>query len=292
MSGIEMQMNRPLLVTGASGQLGTDIMELLEKHNVPAIGCTRANLDITDSEQVHEVIGRIKPWGIIHAAAYTKVDQAENERDEAYRVNVYGSRNVAAAAESVDAKILMLSTDYVFDGRSTRPYDEFATPRPINVYGSSKREAEKIVCQLNRRAFIVRTSWVFGRHGSNFVKTMLELGKINHELKVVHDQIGSPTYTKDLAECLLKLIHTDWFGTYHVSNSGSCSWYQFASAIMEEANLNVKVRSVPTSQFPRPARRPAYSVLAGRALTLHGLPSLRPWREALADYIQTLEVRS
>ncbi|TVX94519.1 dTDP-4-dehydrorhamnose reductase [Paenibacillus agilis] len=285
-------MNRPLLVTGAAGQLGTDVMELLSKHNIPAVGCTRTNLDITDSEQVHEVIGRIKPWGIIHAAAYTKVDQAEYESDEAYRVNVYGSRNVAAAAESIGSKILMLSTDYVFDGRSTRPYDEFAAPRPINVYGSSKREAEKIVCQLNRRAFIVRTSWIFGRYGSNFVKTMLEQGKTNHELKVVHDQIGSPTYTKDLAESIIQLINTDWYGTYHISNTGSCSWHQFACAIMEEASLNVKVRSVPTSQFPRPARRPAYSVLEGRSLRLHGLSPLRPWREALADCIQALEVRN
>ncbi|MCR8844160.1 dTDP-4-dehydrorhamnose reductase [Paenibacillus sp. SC116] len=287
-----MQNNRPLLVTGASGQLGTDIMELLSKYNVPAVGCTRTNLDITDSEQVHEVIGRIKPRGIIHAAAYTKVDQAEYESDEAYRVNVYGSRNVAAAAESIGSKILMLSTDYVFDGRSTKPYDEFAAPRPINVYGSSKREAEKIVCQLNHRAFIVRTSWIFGRYGSNFVKAMLEQGKTNHELKVVHDQIGSPTYTKDLAECIIQLINTDWYGTYHVSNSGSCSWHQFACAIMEEAELQVKVRSVPTSQFPRPARRPAYSVLEGRALKLHGLSPLRPWREALADCVKALEVRN
>lgn len=281
-------MSRPLVVavTGANGQLGKDVMLALKKRGLQGIPLTRAEVDIVDQAQVMNTFLRVKPDVIIHTAAYTQVDQAESERDLAYQVNAYGARNVACAAAAISAKLIHLSTDYVFDGRANKPYDEYARVRPVNVYGASKRVGEELVTQCHNKTFIVRTSWVFGRHGSNFVKTMLRLAKSQSELKVVHDQIGCPTYTADLADRLMDLLHTECYGVYHITNSGHCSWYEFACAIMEEKGLQVKVRSVPTSQFPRPARRPSYSVLEGMAMRLQGFAPLRPWREALRDMLQ------
>ncbi|UHA71973.1 dTDP-4-dehydrorhamnose reductase [Paenibacillus sp. 481] len=285
-----MKYKKPkkVLVTGAQGQLGADMMELLKRKGITAVGYGKDQLDITNAEQVLEVIGYERPTHVVHAAAFTKVDEAEGERDKAYAINAFGTRNVAVAANKVGARLVYVSTDYVFDGRATTPYHEFARPRPMNVYGATKYEGENFVRNHHARAFIVRTSWVFGVHGPNFAKMILQLGHQQPELKVVHDQVGSPTYTVDLAEMILQLMVTERYGTYHVSNSGTCSWYEFACAIMEEAGLAVKVRPVPTSQFPRPARRPAFSALEGMALRLNGFPALRPWQEALRDFIARL----
>lgn len=287
-----MRSMRPIMITGASGQLGMDLQRLCDARGIEYTAYSKKDLDITDITAVINRVQRDQPQSIIHAAAYTKVDLAESERDLAYSINAYGTRNVAVAAEQIGAKLLYVSTDYVFDGRSRKPYNEYAKPNPVNVYGFSKWEGEQFIKQLHHRFFIVRTAWVFSTYGQNFVKTMLRLGEEKSELDIVHDQYGCPTYTVDLAETILSMIHSDRYGTYHVTNSGSCSWYEFATAIMEEAGLTVKLRSVPTSQFPRSARRPSYSVLEGMALRLNEFQPLRHWREALQDCIRQLQANN
>ena len=278
-----------ILVTGANGQLGQELVRLPARSDLEIIGLARAELDITDLAQCRNVMHSHKPDAVIHCAAYTKVDQAESEPDEAYRVNAYGTRNAAVAAEEIGAKFVYISTDYVFDGRADRPYREYDRTDPQSVYGRSKLAGEQLVQSLYSRYFIVRTSWVYGKYGSNFVKTMLKLAEERDHLKVVHDQIGSPTYTRDLAHFLLELAQTDYYGIYHASNSGVCSWYEFAKAIFEEQGLNVQVEPCTTADFPRPAPRPAYSVLDHAAIRIHGLRPLRPWREALRHYLKNSE---
>jgi len=215
------------------------------------------------------------------------VDGCELEPDNAYRVNALGSRNVAVAAAKIGAKLVYISTDYVFDGAARRPYTEFDDTNPISVYGKSKLAGERYVAGLSNKYFIVRTSWPYGEHGHNFVKTMLRLAKEKNELTVVDDQVGSPTYTKDLARFIADLVHTELYGTYHAANTGSCSWYRFARTIFEMAGLDhVKVRPISTSELNRPAPRPAYSVLDHYCIRLEGLPDLRPWEEALEEYLQ------
>jgi dTDP-4-dehydrorhamnose reductase len=253
------------------------------------IGFGRGEMDITDLAQCRSVIRAHMPDAVVHCAAYTKVDQAESEPDEAYRVNAYGTRNAALAAEEIGAKFVYVSTDYVFDGRADKPYREYDRTDPQTVYGRSKLAGEQLVQSLSSRYFIVRTSWVYGKYGANFVKTMLKLAEERDRLKVVHDQVGSPTYTLDLARFLLELVRTDYYGIYHASNSGICSWYEFAKAIFEERGLNVQVEPCTTAEFPRPAPRPAWSVLDHGAIRVHGLKPLRPWREALRHYLQNSE---
>ncbi|TMV17510.1 dTDP-4-dehydrorhamnose reductase [Paenibacillus thermoaerophilus] len=276
-----------VLVTGANGQLGRVVTERLAAAGRTAIGLSRQELDITDAAAVRRAFERFRPHAVIHAAAYTAVDRAESEPDEAYRTNAYGTRHVALAAAAVRAKLVYVSTDYVFDGRSREPYDEFAPTAPLNVYGRSKLAGEMFVRELHRQAFIVRTSWVYGRHGGNFVKTMLRLGRERTAVDVVDDQTGSPTLADDLAACLLRLVDTDRYGLYHVSGAGSCTWREFAQAVFDLGfgAGKAEARPVTTAQFPRPARRPAYSVLDHRALRLNGFPPMRDWREALAEFI-------
>ena len=278
-----------ILVTGANGQLGRELVLLQAPRDTEIVGFGRDELDITDLGQCRSVIRAHQPDAIIHCAAYTKVDQAESEPDEAYRVNAYGTRNAALAAEEIGAKFIYISTDYVFDGRADKPYREYDRTDPRTVYGLSKLAGEQLVQSLSSRYFIVRTSWVYGKHGANFVKTMLKLAGERDRLRVVHDQIGSPTYTLDLARFLLELVKTDYFGVYHASNSGHCSWYEFAKAIFEERRLNVHVEPCTTEEFPRPAPRPAWSVLDHGAMRAHGFEPLRPWREALRHYLQNSE---
>jgi dTDP-4-dehydrorhamnose reductase len=274
-----------ILVTGANGQLGRELVRLQAPQNMEIIGFGRGEMDITDLAQCRSVIRAHMPDAVVHCAAYTKVDQAESEPDEAYRVNAYGTRNAALAAEEIGAKFVYVSTDYVFDGRADKPYREYDRTDPQTVYGRSKLAGEQLVQSLSSRYFIVRTSWVYGKYGANFVKTMLKLAEERDRLKVVHDQVGSPTYTLDLARFLLELVKSDYYGIYHASNSGVCSWYEFAKAIFEERRLNVHVEPCTTEEFPRPAPRPAWSVLDHGAIRAHGFEPLRPWREALRDYL-------
>lgn len=284
-----MQLERMrILITGANGQLGRELtlwdgpgLELLEIR-----GCGRDELDITDLAQCRAVMASFQPHAVIHCAAYTAVDQAESDSDGAFRVNGAGTRNVAVAAREVGAKLVYVSTDYVFDGTSSIPYNEYDRTNPCTVYGKSKLAGEEMVRTLHDRYFIVRTSWVYGPYGANFVKTMLKVGAERGAVKVVHDQVGSPTYTWDLAAMLLELVRTETYGIYHASNSGTCSWYEFAVAIFEEQGMQVATEPCTTSEFPRPAPRPAFSVMEHCAIRTNGLTPMRGWREALKDYLQ------
>ncbi|UVI31625.1 dTDP-4-dehydrorhamnose reductase [Paenibacillus spongiae] len=272
-------------VTGAGGQLGTDITECLRNRGCEVTPFRREQLDVSSFDLVERQLGSSKFDAIIHTAAYTKVDLAETEADEAYRVNAYGTRNVAVIAEKLGAKLVYVSTDYVFDGAGLQPYDEFMPALPKNVYGKTKLAGEQFVQQLHSRFFIVRTSWAYGKHGHNFVRTMLKLAEEHDSVSVVDDQVGCPTYTVDLAACIAALIHTECYGTYHVSNTGSCSWYDFARSIFELGGWNTFVQPIPTELFPRPAKRPAYSVMAHKALERNGFPPMRHWKEALAEFL-------
>lgn len=282
----EAKKGPSVIITGAKGQLGLDLVEEFQRRGYQVHGYGREELDITDILACTAVVKSVDPEIIVHAAAYTAVDDAEANADEAYRVNAYGTRNIAVAAAEAGAKLVAISTDYVFNGTASEPYDEFHPADPVNVYGRSKWAGEEMVRQVHSSHFIVRTSWVYGLHGSNFVKTMLKLGGSQPAVQVVSDQIGSPTYTRDLAEVIAELASTDKYGTYHVTGGGSCSWYDFASAIFELAGLNAKAVPVATSAFPRPAPRPAYSVLDNRALHLNGFKEMRPWAEALRNFLE------
>lgn len=278
-----------VLITGARGQLGRDLEENFRRtESCEVISFGREELDITKPTIVQELIIANSPDIIIHSAANTNVDGCELEPDNAYRVNALGSRNVAVASEKAGAKLVYVSTDYVFDGAGQRPYTEFDGTNPISVYGKSKLAGERYVTGMSSKYFIVRTSWLYGEHGHNFVKTMLRLAKEKTELSVVDDQVGSPTYTKDLARFIEGLVQTELYGTYHATNTGECSWFQFARTIFEIAGLShVKVRPISTAELNRPAPRPAYSVLDHYCIRLEGLPDLRPWEEALREYLSS-----
>jgi dTDP-4-dehydrorhamnose reductase len=273
-----------VLVIGANGQLGKDLIRVLgEQFNVQ--GYTRHDMDITRLEQCREMICKVRPDAIIHAAAYTAVDLAESERDAAFKVNAVGSRNVAVAAQEVGAKLCYISTDYVFDGKVSQPYNEYDRTGPESIYGKSKLAGEHMVQTLTHKYFIVRTSWLYGHHGNKFVKTMLKLGKEKEQLNVVYDQVGSPTYSIDLCRFLENLIQTDKYGIYHATNTGTCSWLQFAEAIFEESGLTVQVHPCSTEQFRRPAPRPAFSVLDHMSIRTNDFKDLRHWRATLKDFL-------
>ncbi|MFC4303457.1 dTDP-4-dehydrorhamnose reductase [Cohnella boryungensis] len=280
------ERDKPIIaVTGAGGQLGQELIRLTTAQ-VDIVGLDRSELDITDGERCLAALSSIRPDIVIHAAAYTAVDQAESEPDEAWRVNVDGTRHVAVAAEAVGAKFCYISTDYVFDGAGTSPYREDHPTAPQTIYGKTKLAGEQAAAKAASQCFIVRTSWVYGRYGNNFVRTMLELGRSRPQISVVHDQVGAPTCTYDLASFLLDLTASRKFGIYHASNSGACTWYEFAQAIFREAGItDVVVLPCTTEQFPRPAPRPAYSVLGGDALLAAGFAPLRHWRKALRDFL-------
>lgn len=283
-----------ILVTGASGQLGQDVVRVFEQVEHIVLPCDRETLDITDYQNCHERTQEFKPDVVIHCAAYTAVDQAESDVDKAYAVNASGTRNMVLAAQSVGAKFCYISTDYVFDGTAKAPYHEYDNTNPQSIYGKSKRAGEVLVQSLSSAFFIVRTSWVYGLHGHNFVKTMLKLGAEKPELKVVNDQKGSPTYTVDLAQFLLGLAQTEKYGIYHASNTGECTWFEFAEAIFAEAksifreDYPVRVEPCTTEEFPRPAPRPRNSVMEHLAIRTNGLRDLRPWREGLQAFLREL----
>jgi dTDP-4-dehydrorhamnose reductase len=276
-----------ILITGGSGQLGKEVTELLQT-NHQVFSYSSKELDITDKGSVDRIFAQVNPEVVIHTAAYTQVDLAETEQDKAFQVNALGTRNVAIAAEMANAKLIYISTDYVFDGGAREPYREYDIPNPKSVYGKTKLAGEEYVKTFSSRFFILRTSWVFGNYGNNFVKTMLKLAQERSELTVVHDQIGSPTYTLDLAELISNMIETELYGIYHVTNSGTCSWFEFSKAVFHHAGItNIHVTPITTNEFPRPAPRPAYSVMDNSALRVNGFHVLRGWEEALKHYIST-----
>ncbi|WP_025699325.1 dTDP-4-dehydrorhamnose reductase [Paenibacillus forsythiae] len=283
-----------ILVTGAAGQLGRDVVVLLESRGYEVLACDRQEMDITDLDQCGKVIGEFGPEAIIHCAAHTSVDAAETDVDAAYLINAVGTRNVALAAEKAGAKLVYISTDYVFDGQGSRPYHEYDNTDPKSIYGKSKRAGEVLVQTLSSKYFIVRTSWVYGKYGNNFVKTMLKFGQEKPVLQVVEDQKGSPTYTVDLANFLLELIGTEKYGIYHASNTEICTWYEFTQAIFAEAEeilglkFTAKLEPCTTEQFPRPAPRPRNSVMEHLSIRTNGLKDLRPWREGLKAFLAEL----
>ncbi|MED3351284.1 dTDP-4-dehydrorhamnose reductase [Bacillus thuringiensis] len=277
-----------VLVTGAKGQLGQDVVSLLKEQTWEVFGFGREELNITDEKQVSEKVLLIQPDIIIHTAAYTQVDQAESDEEAAFKVNAEGTKYLAQAAEVVGAKFCYVSTDYVFDGTKETPYKADDQTNPRTVYGKSKLVGEQYTQEYCSKSYIVRTSWVFGLYGNNFVKTMLRLAEENKELGIVHDQVGSPTYTTDLARFIISLVQTDKYGVYHGSNSGVCSWYEFAKEIFKQSNIEIVVNPLKTEDFPRPAARPKYSVLDKGMIEENGFESFQNWKEALKDFLKKL----
>ena len=274
-----------VLVTGVKGQLGFDVMKRLAALNIEARGVDYTDCDLTDGPSVMALVRGEAPDAIIHCAAYTAVDRAETEPEQCAAVNGMGTLNLVRAALAVDAKLLYVSTDYVFSGEGDTPVDISAPYQPRNVYGLTKAQGEEAVRSLMNRSFIVRTSWVFGAHGDNFVKTMLRLGAEHSEVSVVGDQIGSPTYTVDLARLLCDMVQTNRYGIYHATNEGYCSWASFAAEIMRQAGLRCTVRAIPTSEYPTLARRPANSRLSKVSLDQAGFARLPQWEDALSRYL-------
>ncbi|WP_088292029.1 dTDP-4-dehydrorhamnose reductase [Bacillus mycoides] len=277
-----------VLVTGAKGQLGQDVVNLLAEQTWEVFGLGREELNITDEKQVSEKVLLIQPDIIIHTAAYTQVDQAESDEEAAFNVNAEGTKYLAKAAEAVGAKFCYVSTDYVFDGTKNEPYKADDQTNPQTVYGKSKLVGEQYTQEYCSKNYIVRTSWVFGLYGNNFVKTMLRLAEEKKELGIVHDQVGSPTYTTDLARFIINLVQTDKYGIYHGSNSGVCSWYEFAKEIFEQSNIEIMVNPLTTEDFPRPAARPKYSVLDKGMIEQNGFESFQDWKKALKDFLKNL----
>ncbi|KOM87530.1 dTDP-4-dehydrorhamnose reductase [Clostridium botulinum] len=274
-----------ILVTGANGQLGYDVIKELKKRNIECIGTTRKELDITNYNEVSKYIEELKPKCVIHCAAYTAVDKAQDEEEICTKVNVYGTENIAKVCRRINAKIIYISSDYVFDGAGDKPHEIEETPNPLSVYGSSKYNGELKVKSYLKKYFIVRTSWVFGLNGSNFVKTMLKLGKEKESLNVVCDQIGSPTYTEDLAKLLCDMAVSEKYGIYHATNQGFCSWAEFAEEIMRIANLNCKINYISTNEYKTKAIRPLNSRLSKKSLLDNGFNELSIWKSSLKVYI-------
>ena len=308
-----------VLITGVLGQLGSMLCSVLANdfHVIPA---TRAEFDITDLAATRAFIREAAPHVVVHPAAYTNVDGCETNKEKAFLVNTIGARNVAIASREIEAKLVFISTDYVFDGRKEDPYLEYDPPNPSSVYGWSKLMGEQMVMQQNPRSFILRISWLYGPHGKNFVKTMLSLARTKEELQVVNDQRGTPTFAGDVARQIQALIQTDFYGLYHCTSQGSCTWYEFALEIFKNAGYRVDtapsgavhlipnpeslipasspltpnpqplrpitVTPVTTEQFPRPAQRPQNSVLENFMLKIQGLDIMPPWQDALREFMR------
>lgn len=274
-----------VLVTGAHGQLGHDVVDILEKNEISCLGIDKDDVDITDEKQIKKTIIDYNPEVVIHCAAYTAVDKAEDEQELCYGVNVLGTRYIAKACKLVDAKMVYISTDYVFDGEGEKPFEVTDKPNPVNYYGLTKYEGELEVQKILEKYFIVRISWLFGSHGNNFVKTMLRLAKEKDEISVVADQIGSPTYTYDVAELLLEMIKTDKYGIYHATNEGYCSWYDFAVEIFRQADMDVKVRPISSNEYLTRAKRPRNSRLGqGNTEKIH-FPKTPSWKRSLKKHL-------
>lgn len=277
-----------VLVTGVKGQLGFDVVNELEKRGIEAVGVDIQEMDITDRTSVEQVIRQEMPDAVIHCAAYTAVDAAEENEEMCRRVNADGTRNIAEVCKALDSKMIYISTDYVFSGEGERPWEPEDERGPKSVYGQTKYEGELAVQELLDKYFIVRIAWVFGVNGKNFVKTMLKLAENHDTLTVVNDQFGSPTYTYDLARLLVDMVQTDKYGVYHATNEGICSWYDFACAIFEEAGIPMNVKPVSTEEYGAKASRPANSRMSKEKLTQQGFERLPAWQDALKRYLDII----
>ncbi len=274
-----------ILVTGAKGQLGSDVASELKKRGHDVVAADIAEMDITESESADNFIREVQPDVVVHCAAYTAVDAAESDADRCEKINVQGTENIAKACAAVGAKIIYLSTDYVYDGKGDKPHTEDELPAPLSVYGRTKLGGEAAVKKYTDRYFIVRTSWVFGKNGKNFVRTMLALSETRDSLSVVCDQVGSPTYTPDLAGLLADMCESEAYGIYHATNEGFCSWYEFAKEIFALSGKTVDVQPVLTKDYKCAAVRPLNSRLSKDKLSANGFARLPEWRDALARYL-------
>lgn len=276
-----------ILVTGVKGQLGYDIVRECEKRGIKTAGVDIEEMDITDKAACERVICAENVDAVIHCAAYTAVDAAEDNEELCRKVNAEGTKNIAEVCKSLDIKMMYFSTDYVFDGEQDRPWEPEDKRQPLNVYGQTKYEGELAVEKLEK-FFIVRIAWVFGINGKNFVKTMLRLGKENGVVNVVNDQVGSPTYTYDLARLAVDMIQTERYGYYHATNEGECTWYTFACQIFNEAGMKVTINPVDSSAFPAKAKRPHNSRMEKKKLTENGFERLPSWQDALKRYLHEI----
>ncbi|MFZ5969497.1 MAG: dTDP-4-dehydrorhamnose reductase [Bacillota bacterium] len=289
-----------ILVTGGNGQLGSEIIKLFKEKecalgridkdylHTEVVGKDKSTLDITCLESVKTNLMEYKPHIVINTAAYTQVDQCESNIDLSFKVNALGPRNLAIACEEIQAKLIHISTDYVFDGESKLPYREFALPNPINIYGKSKYLGESYVKDFCSRYFIVRTGWLYGYGGKNFVKTIMKVSKEKRALHVVDDQIGSPTHAEDLAYHILKLASTNAYGIYHCTGNGECSWYEFAKVIIQYTQADCTINPISSQDYNSIAQRPAYSTLDHMMLRCTIGDNMRDWKEALKDFIEKL----
>lgn len=278
-----------VLVTGVKGQLGFDVMNELRDRGYDAVGVDIDEMNITNGGQVQEVLTANAPDAVIHCSAYTAVDRAEEEPEICRKVNAEGTKNIAEVCASLDCKLIYLSTDYIFSGDGERPWEPDDTPAPLNVYGQTKYEGEKEIKSRLNKYFIVRISWAFGINGNNFVKTMLRLGREKGAVKVVDDQIGSPTYTYDLAKLLVDMAESEAYGQYHATNEGICSWYEFAKEIFRAAGMDeVTVTPVSSDEFPAKARRPKNSRMSKGELVKNGFNRLPSWQDAVERYVGEL----
>ena len=277
-----------VLVTGSAGQLGYDVCKVLASRQIENRGVDITDFDITDQNAVNRYLKAYRPDAVIHCSAWTAVDKAEDEPERVEAVNADGTRNIAEVCKKIGAKMLYLSTDYVFPGTGDRFYEPNDPTGPLSVYGRTKLAGELAVRKLLEKYFIVRISWVFGKNGNNFVKTMLRLAETHTEVNVVCDQIGSPTYTADLAPLLCDMIATEKYGVYHATNEGLCSWAEFAEEIFRVSGKQVKVHAIPTEQYPTKAIRPKKSRMSKSCLDLAGIHRLPDWKDALARYWKEL----
>ncbi len=276
-----------ILVTGVNGQLGYDIVNVLKNRNIPHKGIDIQDLDITDEKAVFTYIAELKPTAVIHCAAYTAVDKAEDDIDICTKVNVDGTKNIANACKEINAKLMYISTDYVFPGDGEKEYEVDDVTGPKSIYGKTKLDGELVVKVLIHNYFIVRISWAFGIVGNNFINTMMRLGLEKESLNIIDDQIGSPTYTADLAPLLCDIIISEKYGTYHATNEGYCSWADFAELIMKEAKLNCRINRIPTIDYPTRAQRPLNSRMSKKSLDDAGFSRLPKWQDAVKRYIAT-----
>lgn len=269
-----------VMVTGSNGQLGHDVVRVLEEKKINYIGVDIEQLDITNEREVSKFIKEYKPTVVIHCAAYTAVDKAEENRHDCYDINVMGTRYLVRAAKKIGADLVYISTDYVFDGTGDKPFNIESKPNPVNYYGKTKYEGELEVISEISNYFIIRISWAFGLNGNNFVKTMLRLSESNNEISVVSDQIGSPTYTYDLAYAIYDLIYSKSYGVHHITNEGFCSWNEFAQKIFQLANKQVIIKEIKSVDYNSAAKRPNNSRLEKNQIRL------REWEKALQHFLE------
>ena len=274
-----------ILVTGSTGQLGSDVVKELLKRGYSTLSPNRSEFNLCSEDSIRNYILNSNCEAIVHCAAYTQVDKAEDEKDLCIKINATATKHIVKCAKILDIPMIYISTDYVFDGTKDGEYTENDETNPINIYGESKLAGEKYVQEILDKYYIVRTSWVFNINGKNFIETMLRLSKTNNQLSIVNDQIGSPTYTRDLSRLLVDMLETNKYGLYHATNEGYCSWYEFANTIFKLANINIDIKEINSNEYASRAKRPLNSKLSKDKLIEYGFKPLPHWKDALKDYL-------